>query len=59
MAIHPTSIIHDSAIIHDSVEIGPFCFIGEDVVIGEGSSLLSHVVTVSYTHLTLPTTPYV
>ena len=44
MPIHSTSIIHDSAIIHDSVEIGPFCFIGEDVVIGEGSSLLSHVV---------------
>lgn len=44
MAIHPTSIIHDSAIIHESVKIGPFCFIGEDVVIGEGSSLLSHVV---------------
>ena len=44
MPIHSSSIIHDSAIIHDSVEIGPFCFIGEDVVIGEGSSLLSHVV---------------
>ena len=44
MRIHPTSIIHDSAVIHESVEIGPFCYVGEDVVIGEGSSLLSHAV---------------
>tara|TARA_B100000795_G_scaffold267914_1_gene253730 strand:+ start:4231 stop:5007 length:777 start_codon:yes stop_codon:yes gene_type:complete len=44
MAFHPTSIIHDSAVIHESVEIGPFCYVGEDVQIGEGSILLSHVV---------------
>ena len=44
MAFHPTSIIHDSAVIHESVEIGPFCYVGEDVQIGEGCILLSHVV---------------
>ena len=44
MAFHPTSIIHDSAVIHESVEIGPFCYVGEDVQIGKGSILLSHVV---------------
>ena len=44
MAFHPTSIIHDSAVIHESVEIGPFCYVCEDVQIGEGSILLSHVV---------------
>ena len=44
MAFHPTSIIHDSAVIHKSVEIGPFCYVGEEVQIGEGSILLSHVV---------------
>lgn len=44
MAFHPTSIIHDSAVIHESVEIGPFCYVGEEVQIGEGSILLSHVV---------------
>jgi len=44
MAFHPTSIIHDSAVIHESVEIGPFCYVGEDVQIGEGGILLSHVV---------------
>ena len=58
---HPSSIIDPSANIHESVEIGPFCLIGPGVEIGEGTKIESHVIlkgptsTVSYTHLTLPT----
>lgn len=42
--IHPTSIIHPKAQIDEGVEIGPFCVIGEEVKIGKGSKLHSHVV---------------
>ena len=61
MIIHKTSIVHPSSKIDDSVEIGPFCIVGENVEIKKGTKLLSHIVikAVSYTHLTLPTTPYV
>ena len=65
MSIHESSIIHPSAEIDENVEIGPFCIVGEKVKVKSGSKLLSHVVlrgpttAVSYTHLTLPTTPYV
>jgi len=42
--IHPTAIVDTSAEIGDGVEIGPFSVVGPDVKIGDGSSLLSHVV---------------
>lgn len=42
--IHPTAIIHQKAELDDEVQIGPFCVIGEEVKIGKGSKLHSHVV---------------
>ena len=65
MSIHPTSIIDPSAKIAKDVQIGPFCTIGEYVQIESGSKIISHAVikgptvTVSYTHLTLPTSDLV
>ena len=44
MFIHQSSIIHPSAEIDDDVNIGPFCLIGENVRVGSGSKLHSHVV---------------
>ena len=42
--IHPSAIIHPSAEIGPDCEIGPFCVIGENVRIGRGNRLHSHVV---------------
>ena len=42
--IHATAIIADSARIADRVEIGPYTVIGENVEIGAGSRVDSHVV---------------
>lgn len=42
--IHPSAIVSSKAQIGVNVEIGPFCTIGDDVKIGDGTSLKSHVV---------------
>lgn len=42
--IHPTAIIHESAKIAADVTIGPWTMVGEDVEIGSGSVIASHVV---------------
>ncbi len=42
--IHPTAIISDSADIADDVQVGPFSIIGDDVSIGKGTIIDSHVV---------------
>ncbi len=42
--IHPTAIIADSAKIAADVEIGAYSIIGEDVEIGSGTRIESHVV---------------
>lgn len=42
--IHPTAVVSAKAQIADNVEIGPFCVVGDDVKIGEGTILKSHVV---------------
>jgi len=42
--IHQTAIVSPKADIHLSVEIGPYCVVADDVKIGEGSKLFSHVV---------------
>ena len=42
--IHPTAIVDSPARIPASCSVGPFCIVGEDVEIGEGCELLSHVV---------------
>lgn len=41
--IHPTAIVASGARLADSVSIGPFCCIGEEVELGEGVELISHV----------------
>lgn len=42
--IHNTAIVSKSAQIADGVEVGPYCIIGDDVKIGAGTVLKSHVV---------------
>jgi UDP-N-acetylglucosamine acyltransferase len=47
--IHPTAIVHPNARIDRGVEIGPFCIVGENVTIGRGTVLQSHVVVNGWT----------
>lgn len=47
--VHPSSIVSSKAEIADDVEIGPFCTIGDNVKIGKGTKLISHVVVDGYT----------
>jgi len=42
--IHSSSVVSSKARIADGVRIGPFCLIEDDVEIGTGTQLLSHVV---------------
>jgi UDP-N-acetylglucosamine acyltransferase len=42
--IHPSAIIADGAELDESVEVGPFSIIGDDVKIGPGTRVESHVV---------------
>src|SRR5712691_10780808 len=42
--IHPTAIVAPGARLAEDVVIGPYCVIGEDVGLGAGISLKSHVV---------------
>ena len=42
--IHPTAIIADTARLADGVSVGPYSVIGEDVEIGSGTRIESHVV---------------
>ena len=44
MSIHPTAIISSNGKIHPSCKIGPYCTVGNEVEIGEGCELISHVV---------------
>ena len=44
MAIHPTAVIHPKAQVAADCEIGPYCVIGENVKLGAGCWLHSHVV---------------
>jgi UDP-N-acetylglucosamine acyltransferase len=42
--VHPSSIIAPGAVVPDSCKVGPFCTVGPEVVLGEGCTLVSHVV---------------
>lgn len=42
--IHPTAIVSETAHIAEAVKIGPFCIVEDQVTIGKGTELLSHVV---------------
>ena len=44
MSIHPSAIVAPGAQVPESCTIGPFSTIGPDVVLGEGCTLVSHVV---------------
>lgn len=44
MSIHPSAVVAPGAIIPDSCTIGPYCTVGPEVVLGEGCTLVSHVV---------------
>ena len=41
--IHPTAIISSKSHISQNVRIGPYCIIDENVYLGEGCELISHV----------------
>ncbi len=51
MKIHPTAIIDPSAELAEDIEIGPYCIINEDVRIGAGSRLVSHVYIDKWTEI--------
>jgi UDP-N-acetylglucosamine acyltransferase len=42
-SIHPTAVVANGASLAGNVSIGPFCVVDADVVIGEGTRLVSHV----------------
>lgn len=49
--IHPTAIIHPGAYLDDGVEVGAYSVIGDNVRIGRGSKIASHVVIEGPTQL--------
>jgi len=51
VSIHPSSIVAPGALVPDSCTIGPFCTIGPDVVLGQGNTLISHVVLDGHTRI--------
>lgn len=42
--VHPTAIVDPAASLGAGVGVGPYCVVGPDVVLGDGCSLISHVV---------------
>jgi UDP-N-acetylglucosamine acyltransferase len=51
MNAHPTAIIHPGAKLAGNVVVGPYSLIGENVEIGEGTEVMSHVVIDGHTRL--------
>ncbi len=51
MNIHPSAIIHPHAQLAGDAVVGPYSLIGENVEIGEGSEVMSHVVIDGHTRL--------
>ena len=49
--IHPTAVVHPKARIGEECQIGPYCVIGEQVELGHGCRLHSHVVIDGHTRL--------
>jgi UDP-N-acetylglucosamine acyltransferase len=47
--IHPMASVHPEAQLSSGVKVGPFCVVGPNVKIGEGTTLLSHVVLEGHT----------
>ncbi len=44
MNVHPTAIVHPQAQLAGNVTIGPYTLVGENVELGEGTEVMSHVV---------------
>jgi UDP-N-acetylglucosamine acyltransferase len=44
VSIHPSAVVARGAQVPESCTVGPFCTIGPEVVLGEGCTLISHVV---------------
>lgn len=49
LKVHPTAIVHPLAKLSEGVEVGPYSIIGENVSIGAGTKVLSHVVIEGWT----------
>ena len=47
--IHPLSVVDPKAQLAPDVDVGPFCRVGPNVILGEGTKLLSHVVIEGWT----------
>jgi UDP-N-acetylglucosamine acyltransferase len=47
--IHPTAIVEKGAEVGAGVTVGPFCHVGPEVKLGEGVTLISHVVAAGRT----------
>jgi UDP-N-acetylglucosamine acyltransferase len=44
VSIHSSAIVAPGAVVPESCNVGPYCTIGPEVVLGEGCTLVSHVV---------------
>ncbi len=42
--IHPSAVIETGAVLGQNVKVGPFCYIAANVVVGDNTVLVSHVV---------------
>ena len=51
MNVHPTAIIHSRAQLASDIRVGPYSVIGENVEIGEGTEVMSHIVIDGHTRL--------
>ncbi|AGF74430.1 UDP-N-acetylglucosamine acyltransferase [Bartonella australis AUST/NH1] len=49
--IHPTAFVEKGAQLGENVSVGPFCHIGSKAIIGDGCSIMSHVVILGKTTL--------
>jgi UDP-N-acetylglucosamine acyltransferase len=58
MSIHPSAVVAAGAVIPGSCTVGPYCTIGPEVVLGEGCTLISHVVLDGRTRIGAKNTIY-
>lgn len=58
MSAHPSALIAPGAVVPESCVVGPYCTIGPEVVLGEGCTLISHVVIDGRTRIGAKNTIY-
>jgi UDP-N-acetylglucosamine acyltransferase len=56
--IHPSTVVAAGAVIPESCTVGPYCTIGPEVVLGDGCTLVSHVVLDGRTRIGAKNTIY-